>query len=172
MKVCCRIFILFSLACCLLACTQQTKVTTPASADTYFPINIGDATTHLQLALTPTEQQLGLMHRSSLDTDHGMLFLFPKTKQAEFWMRNTLIKLDIGYFDASGKLLEIRSLYPHDETPVVSYSREVLIAVEMNQGWFAKNKVRPGAHINLDQLNEALTQRDKQLSNYPIKPAN
>ncbi|MEN8662068.1 MAG: DUF192 domain-containing protein [Lentimonas sp.] len=172
MKACCRIFIIFSLTCCLLACTQKTKVDAQASTDTFFFIQIGEATTQLQLALTSTEQQKGLMHRTSLDKDHGMLFLFPNAEQRGFWMRNTLIKLDIGYFDESGKLLETHSLYPHDETAVKSYSHEVLIAVEMTHGWFAKHKVRPGAKINLKQLSDALNQRGDQISNYPIKPAN
>ena len=105
-----------------------------------------------------------------MDKDHGMLFLFEKSGQRSFWMLNTKIPLDIGYFDASGKLLEIHALYPYDETPVKSYSHNVLIAVEMNRGWFASHNIQPSAQMDLNHLEEALNQRGLNIHSYPIQP--
>ncbi|MGJ8639822.1 MAG: DUF192 domain-containing protein [Opitutaceae bacterium] len=168
MKTYLRLFALIAVSLIVCGCSPKAVSEPPAAGDTYFPISIGDATAQLQLALSVPEQQQGLMERAALEKDHGMLFLFPKPKKQSFWMRNTQIKLDIGYFDVSGKLVETHTLYPYDETPVESYGDEILIAVEMNYGWFAKNKVRPGSMINLDQLDTALTKRGAALSDYPI----
>jgi uncharacterized membrane protein (UPF0127 family) len=147
------------LAALLLGCGSQAETPAPATGATYFPIGLGDAELQLQLALSRAEQQRGLMFRESLPVDHGMLFLFERPGPRGFWMRNTSIPLDIGYFDARGKLLEIHKLFPHDENPVRSRSSEVLIAVETNRGWFDRNGIRPGARIDLAMLTRALQRR-------------
>ncbi|HAV12354.1 MAG TPA: hypothetical protein DCX06_02495 [Opitutae bacterium] len=164
----------FAIACALIlsACSPRTERAAPISADTYFEIQIGEATAHLQLALTDPERSKGLMNRTELEQDHGMLFLFPSRAQRSFWMRNTLIPLDIGFFDTDGKLTETRSLYPHDETPVKSYSNEIVIAVEMDRGWFAKNKVRPGMYINLETLREKVKQRGHNIHSFDLNETN
>ena len=108
------------------------------------------------------------MHRDSMPDDHGMLFLFNQPEPRSFWMRNTRIPLDLGYFDASGRLLEIHALYPYDENGVPSRSQQVLIAVETNRGWFARNNIAPGAQLDFDALTLAVSRRGKSLTNYPI----
>ncbi|MGJ8651774.1 MAG: DUF192 domain-containing protein [Opitutaceae bacterium] len=164
-------FSLILLSLCLFTgCAPKELEHTPAPASTYFPINIGTEATQLQLALNSTEHSLGLMHRDSMDKDHGMLFLFEKPGPRSFWMRNTRIPLDIGYFDASGTLLEIHSLYPYDETPVKSYSQYVLIAVEMNHGWFASHNIKPSAKIDMSHLEKALKKRGKNIHSYLTQP--
>lgn len=143
---------------------EQTVPLEPATAQTYFPIAIGDDVLQLQLALSSAEQQQGLMHRNRLPEDHGMLFLFQAPEQRGFWMKNTNIPLDIGYFDASGMLLEIHQMYPHDETPVYSSSQDVLIAVETNQGWYASHGITPGAQLDMRALQEGLERRHHKSS--------
>ncbi len=143
----------------LCACTPEKSSFREVSADTYFPISIGDANPELQLALTEMEQSWGLMHRDELAENHGMLFLFKQPGKRSFWMRNTPIPLDLAYFDTRGVLMEIHSLYPYDENSVYSYSGEVLIAVEMNRGWFSKNNIQPGAKLDLEALTEAVIHR-------------
>lgn len=133
-----------------------------ASADsgTYFPIAIGGQELMLQLALTAAEQQRGLMFRETLPEDHGMLFLYDRPGRRAFWMRNTGIPLDIGYFDAGGRLREVRKLFPFDENNVRSASHEILIAVETNRGWFEKNGVAAGAAIDIEALKSAIQRRN------------
>jgi len=87
------------------------------------------------------------MFRDSLPEDHGMLFVFEKPETASFWMRNTKIPLSIAYIDSAGEILEIESLKPLDETPVASASSKVAFALEVNEGWFKRNGVWPGATI-------------------------
>ena len=164
------------LACGLLvACKPQPSATQPsatkefASGDSYFAIDLGEAALRLQLALTPTEWQKGLMFRDAMAADHGMLFLFERPEQRGFWMRNTHIPLDLGYFDASGRLLEIHKLFPFDETLVLSRSDRVLIAVETNAGWFAKNGVRPGDRLDLAALKAAVVARGISIKTFALE---
>jgi len=168
-----RIHLFFSLLLILLlaACAPQEPTAAPEPSDTYFPISIGDSPLQLQLALTQSEQTKGLMHRDSMPTDHGMLFLFQQAEPRAFWMRNTRIPLDIGYFDASGRLLEIHALYPYDENSVPSRSQEVLIAVETNRDWFARNNIAPGAQIDLEALTQAIKRRGKSPTHFQFQPA-
>ena len=139
-----------------VACQPVETPVETVGSQTYFPVSIGGIELQLQLALKPAEQQKGLMYRESLDNDHGMLFLFDRPDKRGFWMRNTRIPLDIAYFDSSGQLLEIHKLFPYDETTVNSRSREVLIAVETNRGWFTANGIQVGDRIDMSSLAFAL----------------
>ena len=151
-----------------VACQPVDAPVEPVGSQTYFPISVGGSELQLQLALKPAEQQKGLMYRESLDNDHGMLFLFDRPDKRGFWMRNTRIPLDIGYFDSSGQLLEIHKLFPYDETAVNSRSREVLIAVETNRGWYAANGIQVGDRIDMSSLAFAL--ESLKHNNASIKP--
>ncbi|MGA1109827.1 MAG: DUF192 domain-containing protein [Pseudomonadales bacterium] len=152
------------LALVVTACQPTGEAQAPADSQTYFPISIDGETLLLQLALNTAEQQKGLMSRDSLAEDHGMLFLFERPEQRSFWMRNTRIPLDIGYFDSSGQLIEVHKLFPYDENPVPSRSHEILIAVETNRGWYAAHGVKPGARLDLDALRAALARRNQSHS--------
>lgn len=125
----------------------------------YFPVKLGDRTVRLQLAVHPIEMQNGLMGRTQLGADDGMLFAYPQPQALSFWMRNTLIPLDIGYFDGKGVLKEIHQLYPNDERAVRSVGRDLQYAVEMNQGWYRDRGVKPGAKLDLEALKKALEAR-------------
>ncbi|MBI2497528.1 MAG: DUF192 domain-containing protein [Opitutae bacterium] len=74
-------------------------------------------------------------------------------------MRNTTLPLDIGYFDATGELKEIYPMYPLDEKPVNSRSRSIQFCLEMNQGWYQRHDVRPGARLDLKAVAAALRAR-------------
>ena len=76
-----------------------------------------------------------------------MLFIFEKPEKASFWMRNTKIPLSIAFIDSAGKILEIKSMNPLDETLVVSNSDQVAYALEVNQGWFVRRGISSGAMI-------------------------
>ena len=162
---------LYRLTLVLLLCSCTTEEVTESATDidTYFSIPIDGDITQLQLALTEYERNKGLMHRSELAENHGMLFLFESPGRRYFWMRNTHIPLDLAFFDAHGKLLEIHSLYPHDENTVQSYSGEILIAVEMNQGWFSRKNITPGAKLDIEALVQAVDKRGRTISVYSIK---
>ncbi|MBF7075086.1 DUF192 domain-containing protein [Glaciecola sp. MH2013] len=95
------------------------------------------------------ERALGLMHRRSLCDDCGMLFQFDDERIASIWMKNTFIPLDLAYITVDGTIVDIKQLKPHDLTSVKS-SKPVLFALEMNQGWFAKQGIKEGDKISIE----------------------
>lgn len=133
-----------------------------------FPLRIDNQVVEVQLAVTREEMRQGLMGRKELGTDEGMIFIYRRPMQASFWMKNTPLPLDVGYFSPEGILMEIYRLHPHDERPVQSRSNQVQFALEMNQGWFSRNRIRPGAFLDLDLLREALRDRGFQPEEYGL----
>ena len=125
----------------------------------YFPLQVGSKAVRVQLAVTPGEQQRGLMERRDLGANDGMVFVYLKPQQMHFWMHNTPTPLDIGFFNAEGVLIEVYPLQPFDERTVSSRSDAIQFPLEMNQGWFAANGVRPGAKLDLPALAAALKAR-------------
>lgn len=127
-------------------------------ADT-FPIAIGGRAASLQVAVLPREQERGLMERTDLGPDEGMIFVDAYPQQMNFWMHDTPTPLDIGFFTPDGVLAEVYPLLPFDERTVSSISRNLQFAVEMNRGWYAAHGVRPGATLDLKALAAALKAR-------------
>ncbi len=110
----------------------------------------GDArvAVHVEVAATLAQRQQGLMFRTQLGEDEGMLFLFDRDVQTGFWMRNTLVPLDIAYIGADLRVNEIKQGTPLDETPLVPAGRYRYV-LEVNQGWFERHGLGPGARIEL-----------------------
>ncbi len=135
----------------------------------FFEIAVGDKTVRMQLAVKPKEMERGLMERRDLGADDGMIFIYEGTQQMSFWMRNTPTPLDIGFFTADGVLREVYPLHPYDETPVRSVGEQLKFALEMNQVWFAKNGVKPGAKLDLKALSAALKARGFEPWDYGVR---
>ena len=66
----------------------------------------------LEIADTPELRNQGLMHRTSLDQDAGMLFVFPRAGHYNIWMKNTLIPLTVIWLDSEARILQVRNLPP------------------------------------------------------------
>jgi uncharacterized membrane protein (UPF0127 family) len=118
------------------------------NGDGKIALSIGDTAIRVEYADTPEKRQLGLMFRRELCDNCGMLFKFDSVRTGSIWMKNTFIPLDLAYIDEAGRIIDIKSLQPHDLTPVKS-SSTVLYALEMNQGWFAKQDIRTGDTVSL-----------------------
>ena len=107
----------------------------------------GRARFQVEIAATPAEQKRGLMFRQSLAPDRGMLFTYAKPQPAAFWMKNTLIPLDIIYIAPNGRVLSIaRNARPHDETPIASGGM-ILGVLEIAGGRAAQLGVLPGDRV-------------------------
>jgi uncharacterized protein len=99
----------------------------------------------------PTRMQ-GLMHRRSLDSNAGMLFVFDETAIHCMWMRNTLIPLSVAFVDEQGAIINIADMEPHSERSHCA-ARPARYALEMNRGWFAARAVKPGTRLGgLDKV--------------------
>lgn len=131
----------------------------PEPFATRFEIAVGGQMVRMQVALEPQEQQRGLMFREKLRPNEGMIFVFDRPRRLSFWMKNTPLPLDIGYFDAEGVLREIYPLRPFDETSVISRRADLQLALEMERGWYAANGVAPGAALDLPGLIRAIEAR-------------
>ena len=96
-----------------------------------------------EVAATPERRSTGLMHRFSLQPDHGMVFVFDYPEPQGFWMKNTFIPLSIAFIAADGRIINIDEMQPHDES--IHPSRgPALYAIEMRKGWFAERGIRSG----------------------------
>ena len=134
-------------------------ITAPKTVDEHFAVRVGERTVSMQLAVSTEEMEKGLMYRQSLGVNEGMLFVYAAPTHMSFWMRNCVFPQNIGFFDASGALKETYDMYPHDEHPVASHARDLQFALEMNQGWFARNGLKSGAQLDLKAVAEALKAR-------------
>jgi len=102
----------------------------------------------VEYAETPEKQANGLMNRKSLDKNSGMLFIFPDEKVQSFWMKNTLIPLDIMFISTSGHINEITTMEPclpdTENCPAYTSKNLVRFAVEVNAGFTVKNRIVEG----------------------------
>jgi uncharacterized protein len=132
-------FIVSACCACLLA------VALPASSADLAQrtLTIGDHKLIVEVASTPGTRETGLMNRFSLQTDHGMLFVFEAPQPLAFWMKNTYIPLSIAFVDRNGRILNIEDMRPQDEATHWSKG-QALYAIEMRQGWFAAKGIAAG----------------------------
>lgn len=112
---------------------------------------VGEQTFYVEIADTPAERQTGLMHRNSLPSDRGMLFVFDESDYRSFWMRNTYVNLSIAYLDASGRIIDILDMYALDESSVPS-SAPAKYALELNMGSFDRAGAFVGDVIDLSDI--------------------
>ena len=112
-------------------------------------IQVDDIHIRAELAATPKARQTGLMHRESLGRDEGLLLAFPQAGVVSIWMRNTLIPLDVGFFDREGRLLNWTSMQPDGGRTIHRSRGSALYALEMNEGWFEGRGVGEGARLRL-----------------------
>lgn len=109
----------------------------------------------VEIAETPDQRQVGLTNRRSLGPNEGMLFIFQEEQIQSFWMKNTPLALDIGFFDRSGVLLSYTEMMPLDDKTVHRSPKPALYALEMAQGWFESNKIPIGAQLKIRKMLEA-----------------
>jgi len=101
------------------------------------------AVVRAEIAETQEDRNKGLMYRKELPDGKGMLFVFEYDHVLSFWMKNTYIPLSIAFIAHDGKIIDIKDMYPHDTTSVLS-SRSARYALEVPRGWFSRAGVREG----------------------------
>ncbi|GAC34035.1 DUF192 domain-containing protein [Paraglaciecola polaris] len=106
-------------------------------------ITVKNVPLEVEYAHTFEQRAAGLMYRKSMCQQCGMLFKFSGSKKASMWMQNTFIALDVAFIRSDGVIADIKPMQPHDLTSVGA-SQAVLYALEMNQGWYAKNGIKVG----------------------------
>lgn len=116
-------------------------------------VTVGPAAFEVEMAKTPQERERGLMFRTELPSDRGMLFV-QSPGPAVFWMKNTYISLDLLYFDEEGRLAQIVANVPPCATPTCpvypSKTAMVRYILEINAGEAARRGIRIGDRLRLE----------------------
>lgn len=146
--------LLLGLACRSAATPEKPATAAPAPRPELTVVTRAGARhpVRVELATNERERAKGLMYRRQLADGEGMLFIFERDQVNAFWMKNTLIPLDMLFLAADGTVVGIvRDATPQTETPrtVGKPSRYVL---EVNGGWTALRGVEAGDRVELGEV--------------------
>ena len=116
-------------------------------------VYLGAETLDAELALTPREQQTGMMFRTNVTDDSAMLFVLPEPIRAPygFWMTNCPVSLSAAYIGPDGIIEEIHHLEKNDSVPVVATNDNIVFVLEVNDGWFARHNIHLGTLIRTEK---------------------
>jgi uncharacterized membrane protein (UPF0127 family) len=132
----------------LLTGWAEAAETSPLTIDT----SKGPQYFTVELATTPAQMELGLMYRESLPADAGMLFVYPDDEIVAFWMKNTLIPLDMLFIGADGHIRRIAErTVPLSTTPISSVD-PIRAVLEINGGTSARLGIKPGDVVHSTSL--------------------
>ena len=102
----------------------------------------------IEVSMTNAERAQGLMHRSNMLDTQGMLFIFEREEEQSFWMKNTIISLDILYVNKDKEIVTIyEHTTPFSENPIPSF-KPALYVVEVNAGFCDAFGIKEGDRIN------------------------
>jgi uncharacterized membrane protein (UPF0127 family) len=99
-----------------------------------------------EVASTSESRMQGLMYRTSMGPNQGMLFVFPYDEVLCMWMKNTLMPLAVAFIDAKGQIVSIHEMKPKTETSHCA-AAPARFALEMNAGWFRTKGIQAGMRI-------------------------
>jgi len=112
----------------------------------------GTITYQVERAVTTEQQKKGLMHRTSLAPKHGMIFLFDPIRVAHMWMKDTLIPLDMIFFDKQGRIVHVHHNAIPEDLTVISSGRPVAGVLEINAGEAKEHGIDLRSKIDLDSV--------------------
>lgn len=130
---------------------QAAQTRHPVSGLRVVPLTVSAAgRTHrlqVEVAGTPAEQAKGLMFRTEMGANEGMIFPFNPAKKASFWMKNTVIPLDLVFIDGAGRVESVAArAVPYSLEPINSRG-DVAAVLEINGGRAAELGIAPGAQV-------------------------
>lgn len=99
-----------------------------------------------ELAATPDSRQTGMMRRTFMPPQRGMLFVFPETAKHCMWMRNTLLPLSVAFLDEKGRIINVADMQPESDDNHCA-AKPARYALEMNLGWFRSRGLGAGFAI-------------------------
>jgi uncharacterized membrane protein (UPF0127 family) len=135
---------------CCIGCVVFLSFSAQAQAGGHAPpyqrLTAGLHVIQAEIASSPSQRQIGLMFRTQLSPNVGMLFIFDEKTQHCMWMRNTLIPLSVAFIDDDGRIINIENMLPQTET-LHCARQPVRYALEMELGWFKRRGITPGIKI-------------------------
>ena len=124
-------------------CSLAWAEGTPQLQLTRIQLQAGMHQMQVQVAATPDQRAIGLMHRAEMPQAEGMLFAFEQASQQCFWMKNTLLPLTAAFIADDGTIVNLADMKPQT-TDAHCSDQPVRWVLEMNQGWFAKRGIKAG----------------------------
>jgi hypothetical protein len=115
----------------------------------------GDTLAVIDIEIVEQQEEIrqGLMYRSHLEEDNGMFFIFPEEEEQSFWMKNTMIQLDIIFVNADFRIVHItRYAMPYSKEPIPSIYPSKYV-VEVNGGFCDSHHIEPGDQVIYDVIN-------------------
>lgn len=124
-------------------------------------IFLGPETLDAELALTPAQEETGLMYRTNITDETAMIFVMPYPMRASFWMTNCPMSLSCAYIGPDGVIEEIHHLEKNDNNPVNATNDNITYVLEVNDGWFTRHNINPGTLITTERgsLPDTFTRR-------------
>ena len=119
-------------------------VQAPGSATAVATIVVGDTPFSVEIAETDEQKAQGLMNRESLPENAGMWFVFSQPVQEDFWMKDTLIALDIVFVDEDMKVIHIKENAPAKSVEIISSPAPYKYVLEINAGKIAEHGITVG----------------------------
>jgi len=116
------------------------------ASDPLLELQVGDARVEAEYARSPAERERGLMERTEMSADHGMLFRFDDFRRHCLWMKNTPLPLSAAFMDEQGRIVDVIDLEPLSKAIRCS-SEPARYALEVNQGWFERNGIEVGEPV-------------------------
>lgn len=110
-------------------------------------IYVGPQEMIAELALTLQQERTGMMFRTNMDENAGMLFPLPYTQRASFWMKNCPLPLSAAYIDEEGIIQELHELHSFDTNAVLAASDNIRFVLETPQGWFQRHGIHTGMAV-------------------------
>jgi uncharacterized protein len=141
-----------TVALALVACSRPAPAATPSSPTPYHSLVVFRTSTgheprlRVAVATTDADKRHGLMGVRSLPDDAGMAFVWTSPTTSAFWMKDTLIPLQVAFVDARDRVVSISDMTPCATDPCRLYRSDTpyTMAVEANAGWFDRHGVRAG----------------------------
>ena len=112
-------------------------------------VQIDTKSYHVEIADTPYEQMKGLMGRSDLGPREGMLFVYEKVRDVQFWMKNVDIPLDMIFLDACGTIVQIHENAKPDDVSVIASTEPVRAVLELRGGASKRDQIRQGDIVKM-----------------------
>ncbi|TPI39350.1 DUF192 domain-containing protein [Mesorhizobium sp. B3-1-9] len=103
----------------------------------------GERSFSIEIADTSAEREAGLMFRRTMADDHGMLFVFERTDEVDFWMKNTPMALDLIFIGQDGRIKAIKRGEPESEA-IISPGQPVRFVLELKAGTAARDGIKEG----------------------------
>jgi uncharacterized membrane protein (UPF0127 family) len=124
-------------------------------------IYLGAETLDAELALTPIQEETGMMFRTNIQDADAMLFDLHVPQRASFWMKNCPESISAAYISPDGMIQEIHHLEKNDTRPVQAQTDNIRFVLETSDGWFMRHNVSTGAVIRTEKgsLAETFLQR-------------